>query len=358
MNDDTKPTLAAGMAKRSFWIAVAGGWTGMICRWELVGGLTQALLMMLTPVLLLIATVFGAVALIRIRPDDRKAVLIPALAGLLLGLALLANITYWARDHWLQARLRASRQATQASQANETLPVPSLQRAQTASPKSTIKYGIPALNEIPQAAADIRAGAARATGDDAAAMRAWAAHLEKLHFAYTNTLAGSNRLHEVDLLDPKLVTNLGQNEPVRRRGLANRYFDAWHAVGERLSTFTGSYYEDLREARVSSERSSVEVQALSAALEQPDTAARVAALRKLCAAEEAVGNHYNYAVSAVFDYALIASRMSKPTPGLNREMDERVAKLNEKKQAAADARREVFSAPGGDSRQGEARAGL
>ena len=66
MNDETKPTLAAGMAKRSLWIAVTAGCIGTACRLELVGEAQQAVLTLVMIPLLLIAMVFGAVALIRI----------------------------------------------------------------------------------------------------------------------------------------------------------------------------------------------------------------------------------------------------------------------------------------------------
>jgi hypothetical protein len=343
MNDDTnevtKPTLAAGMAKRSFWIAVAAGWCGIICRLEAIGQAAAALLSLVTTGLLFIAIVFGAVALIRISSADRKAVLMPALGGVFLGLALLGNMTYWSRDQWVRARIKASQMAATGS-ASSSLP------AQLPEPKSTIQYALPAFDRIPQATAEIRAGAARATGDDSAVLRAWAAHLEKLHAAYTNTWAASNKLHEVELLDPKLISNLDRDEPVRRRGLANQYADAWRLLDDRLSTFAGAYYSLLLNERVSSERWTVEGKALSTFVEQPETAARVAALRKLCAAEQAVGHHYNYAVSAVFEYAFIASKMPSPSSEMKKQMDQKVAKLKELKQVAADARREAYSLPG------------
>ena len=333
------------MAKRSFWIAVAGGWTGMLCRLEALGEPTRALLILVTVALLLIATVFGAVGLIRITSADRKAVLMPALGGLLLGLACLANLTHWGRDQWVRARIRAS-------QAEEPQPVPPRQRAEVSAPKSTIQYSLPAQEQIPQATAEIRAGAARFAGDDGAVLRAWAAHLDKLHAAFTNTLAASNKLHELDLLDPKLISNFDPDEPVRRRGLANQYASAWRALGQNLSTFAGSYYSDLHDERVSPERATVERQALSRFIEQAETAARVTALRKLCAAEEAVGRHYNYAVSAVFTFAQLASRSPNLAPNHRKEKDAKIAKLKEVEQAAADARRETFSAASGDSPQG------
>jgi hypothetical protein len=350
MNDDTKPSLAAGMAKRSFWIAVAAGWLGFLCRVEAVGQAAQALLMLVATALLLIAAVFGAVALIRITSADRNAVLVPGLAGVLLSLALLANLSYWGRDQWVQARIKSQQQA------QDPQPGPPRQRAEPAPPKSTVQYSLPALEGIPQALAEVRAGAARSSGDDRAVLRAWAAHLEKLHTAYTNTHAASNKLHAVDLLDPKSISNFDQDEPVRRRGLANQYADAWRLLGDSLSTFAGSYYSDLRDERVSSERSTVEGRSLSAFVEQPETAARLAALRKLCAAEQAVGHHYNYAVSAVFNYALLASKVPTPSPGFRNDMDRKVSKLKEIEQAAADARREAFSPAARDSSQGEARA--
>jgi hypothetical protein len=352
MNEETKPTLAAGMAKRSLWIAIIAGGMGAACRMELVDRPTQALLSLATIAFLLIAIVFGAVALIRITEADRKAVLMPALGGVALGLALLANLTYWGRDQWVRDRIRARQAAEGQASPEET---PALRPRAVAPPKSAIHYGLPALDEIPQVAAELRAGAVRFQGDDSAALRAWVTHLEKLHAAYTNTFAASNRLHEVDLLDPKLVTTYDQDEPVRRRGLANKYSDAWRALDESLRAFAHSYYSDLRDARVSSDRSTVEGQALSAALDQPDTAARVVALRKLCAAEQAVGHHYNYAVSAVFTYASLASKIRNPIPSHRREMDKQIASLKEVEQAAATARREAFPFPGGNPRQGDAR---
>ena len=352
MNDETKPTLAAGMAKRSFWMAIIAGCIGTACRLQLVGRIEQALLSLVTIGLLLIAIIFGAVALIRITEADRKAVLMPALGGVALGFALLANLTYYARDEWVRARLRA-RQVVETRAPAEDAPIPR-SRAQVAPPKSAIHYGLPAFDEIPQVVSELRAGAARFKGDDSAALRAWVTHLETLHVAYTNTFAASNKLHEVDLLDPKLVTTFDHDEPVRRRGLANKYSDAWRTLGESLRTFDNSYYSDLLNARVPSEQSTVERQALSAALEQPDTAARLVALGKLCAAEQDVGRHYNYAVSAVFTYALLSRQT--PSEHYKREMDKQIASLKEMEQAAATARREAFAFAGGNPRQGEARA--
>ncbi len=176
---------------------------------DVIGKSAQALLTLLTIALLLIASAIGAVALIRITSADRKAVLMPALGGLLLGLALLANLTYWSRDQWVRARIRAS-------QVDETRPVPPRPRAEIPPPKSTIQYNLPAWDQIPQAAAAIRAGAARSSGEDGAVLRAWVAHLEKLHAAHTNTFAASNKLHEVDLLDPKLISSFAKC-PISRR---------------------------------------------------------------------------------------------------------------------------------------------
>lgn len=342
MNNEMKPSLAAGMARRAFWIAVTGGGLGAICRVPALGQPAQALLTLLAIALFLIAAVIGAVALIRITAADRQAVLMPALGGFLLALAFLANLTYWHRDHWVRARVR------RAVMENVTTSEPL--RGETSRSKSIVPYALPALDDIAEVTARFRAQADRSQGDDAAVFRAWAAHLGSIYAAYTNTWAASNKLHAVDLLDPKLISDFNQDEPVRRRGLANQYSDAWHALAERLSTITGAFHASLREQRVSTERAGVESEALFASAQQSEMATRLVALQKLCKSGKDVGRHYNYAVSAVFEYALIASKVSNPSPSFRAKMDSQVAKLREVEQTAAAILRETLdsaSAPAG-----------
>jgi hypothetical protein len=213
-----------------------------------------------------------------------------------------------------------------------------------AASKFTVKYELPALDQIPEAVTEIRAEAAGHSGEDAAVLRAWAAQLEKLHAAYANTFAASNQLHETDLLDASLVTSFSNEEGGRRRVLANEYSGAWRQLGEAISTFAGPFYENLSQEEVSPERARIESEALFALMQQPDVTARVASWQKLCKAEKDVGRHYNYAVSAVFNYALIA-RKATPQPSLRVEMEKKISMLQEAEQAAVEARHEVFGKP-------------
>ena len=104
-DNDTQPSVATRIARRSFWLAVSGGFLGLLCRLELLGH-GRGLLMLPAVALMLIAAAFAFVALFRSSSSDRGAVLIPALAGLFLGLALIANLNYWARDQWIKVRAR------------------------------------------------------------------------------------------------------------------------------------------------------------------------------------------------------------------------------------------------------------
>ena|SRR5215510_12593052 len=149
----------------------------------------------------------------------------------------------------------------------------------------------------------------------------------------------------MDLLDPKLISNLNEDEAIARRRLGNKYSDAWHELGQKLSTFPGAYHARLYEAHVSSERASVESQSLFSLMDQPAVAARLASLQKLCKAEEDVGRHYNYALSAVFQFSTITSRMPNPPPDFRAKMDTQISKLREMERAAGEARREAFAKP-------------
>ena len=315
---------------------------GLLCRLDLLGR-GQGLLILPAVALMLIAAAFAFVALFRSSSTDRGAVLIPALGGLFLGLALIANLNYWARDQWITARVRAS-QPREQNEMTTASPVRPSSAAQAA-PESTVKYELPALDQIPEAMTKIKAEAARHTGEDAAVLRAWAARLEELHAAYANTFAASNQLHETNLLDAKLVTSFGNDEGVRRRVLANEYSGAWRQLGEAISTFAGPFYENLSKEKVSPERARVESEALFALMQQPDVTARVASWQKLCKAEKDVGRHYNYAVNAVFNYALIASKATNPQPSFRVEMEKKVSLLQEAEQAAVEARRQALGKP-------------
>jgi hypothetical protein len=337
VNNGTKPTLAAGMARRAFWIAVAGGWAAMLSKFSALALPVQAILTLLAIALLLIAATFGAVALIRITAADRKVVLIPALGGLLLALALLANLSYATRDRWVKARMQQAQ--------TQSLPTtPPLRAPTSPTPKSTFAYALPALEDIPAETARLLTQAKASQGDDAAVLRAWTVHLGKIYAAYTNTWLASNQLHAVDLLDPKLISTFDQDEPVRRRRLANQYSDAWRALDERLSTLTGAYSQCLHEQRVSAERAYAEGEALFAAAQQPEMTACRAALQKLCKAGQDVGRHYNYAVSAVYTYAQINSKSPNASQHYRAQMDQQISKLREVEQAAVEIR-SLASAP-------------
>lgn len=339
----SEPTVAVRTAKRAFWLAVIGGWIDLMVRWELFNPRLGGLLILLAVACLLSAAAFGLLAFIRSRAGDRSSVMIPALAGLLLGFAVLANLGYWARDQWVKARIQAMQGSPSQPAQTEPAPVdPRLAEAKMV--KASVKYEFPLLTDIPEVTSQINAQAAKKTGEDAAVLRAWATHLEDFYAAYTNTFAASNKLHQVDLLDPKVVSNFNNDEGVRRRGVANQYADAWHKVAEALWTFEGKYYNDLMNQKVSSERMNVEGQALGTLLKDPEVAARIASLAKLCKAEEAVGRNYNYAVSTVFDYALISSKVPTAPPSFKQNMEQNIAKLREAEQAASDSRREVFMA--------------
>ena len=341
-DNDTKPSEATRIARRAFWLAVSGGFLGLLCRLELPGR-GWGLLILPAVALMLIAAAFAFVALFRSSSTDRGAVLIPALAGLFFGLALIANLNYWARDQWITARVRASQPRAQ----NETTPVSPARPspAAQAALKFTVKYELPALDQIPEAVTKIRAEAARHTGEDAAVLRAWAARLEKLQAAYANTFAASNELHETNLLDARLVTSFGNDEGVRRRVLANEYSGAWRQLGETISTFAGPFYENLSNEQVSPERARIESETLFALMQQPDVTARVASWQKLCKAEKDVGRHYNYAVNAVFNYALTASKVTNPQPSFRVEMEKKISMLQEAEQAAVEARHEALGKP-------------
>jgi len=336
MNENSKPTLATGMARRSFWIAVGGGASSFTLRLPGIDGRLQALLACVAVIWLLIAMVFGLIALIRITHADRNAVLLPALGGLLLGLSLNLNLAYWTRDQWLQTRLRVA--ARQNSQRPAPAPV---------NPKSpasaVIKYDLPALEEIPASVLKLRSKAAKATDDDAAVLRAWAGHLEHLNLVYTNTFAASNKLHEIDLLDPKLITDFKDDEAIRRRRLANDYSTAWHELDSALTTFPGSFSQALSKERVSPDRFNAEFEAILAFVKRPEVESRINSFRKLCQAEEAVGQHYNYAVSAVFSFAQLTSKAPNLPPQFRDQMDRSLAKLHEVQQTAADSRQKIFA---------------
>jgi len=177
-------------------------------------------------------------------------------------------------------------------------------------------------------------------------LRAWAAHLERFYATYTNTFLSSNKLHEIDLLDPRLIASFDDNEAIRRRRLANDYADAWHKLDDAVTTFSGSFYDDMRKEQISPERTSAEAQALINFVQKPETASKMASLRKLCKAEEDVGRGYNYAVSAVFDYGRMVSRMPNPGPGFRKQMDDQLGKLKETELIASEIRHETLACLG------------
>src|SRR5262245_17320881 len=140
-DNDSKPSVATRIARRSFGLAVTGGFLGLLCRLELLGH-GRGLLMLPAVALMLIAAAFAFVALFRRSSTDLGAVLIPALPGLLPGLALIDNLNYWARDQWIKAHARAPQPRVQ----NETTPASSVRpsRVAKAAPKFTVKYELPA----------------------------------------------------------------------------------------------------------------------------------------------------------------------------------------------------------------------
>lgn len=338
-----KPTLAAGMAKHAFWIAIPAAALGPVYRMESLTPLIRSIALLSDVGLCLIAIVFALVALIRINEQDWKVVLVPGLAALIIGVYANISLTQWARNDWAQARREAA-----AIQNNSpapriqtvTVPVnpPSIVRARS---RSIVKYELPALESIPSAVSRIRTDAASLSGEDAAMQRAWAAHLERFHAAYTNTLAASDTFHKYNLLDPSLISDFEDNNATRRRKLANQYSDAWRAFDNSVSTFPGSFYEDMRNERISPDRSGIEFEALRSFLDETEIAARLASLKNLCKAEQDVGLHYNYTATAVFDYA----RMVKNSPTISStyetRMNEQIRKLREIEATAAAARREA-----------------
>ena len=335
--NETKPTLAAGMSKRSFWIAIAAAIAGTVCRFEVLERGNQGLIALGALALGLIAIVFAAVALIRITHADSKAVLVPGLCGLALGIYSQVTLVQWAKTDWVRARTTVA-----TSQDHRVLPPAQTVQFSISQTASKISYLLPAFDAIPGLVSKIRSDAAAQSDEDAAVTRAWGAHLERFRAVYTNTFISSNKLHQIDLLDPKLITDFNDNEAIRRRRLANDYADAWRKVGDAVNTFSGSYYEDLRKEQVSPDRTSVEARAIMAFVQRPETAARIELLRALCKAEELVGNRYNYSVSAVFDYGRLVSRTPNPPPQWRTQMDEQIRNLRQAEQGAAEARRKAF----------------
>jgi hypothetical protein len=263
----------------------------------------------------------------------------PGLGALLVGIYSNVMVVRWAEGDWVHA-VRQSRQAHAGTGALAAAPMEPFASRGT-SPKSSVTYTVPWFDDIPTLASKTRAEAEHLSGQDGAVLRAWAGHLEKLYASYTNTWAVSNELYSLDLLDPKLVTYFTDAEAVRRRGVANRFSSAWHEMDGALSKFANSFYEDLRLQGVTPERTQVETQALAAFMGRPEVASRIDALRVFCSVEHDVGSYYNYAASAVFDYA----RMLKQTPAAatvsRPRMDEQVGKVRELEQSAARARQEA-----------------
>jgi hypothetical protein len=346
-DNDEKPSLAAGMAKRGFWMAVIGGLLGTACRVQALGSGVQAMIALVAIALLLIAAVFAVVALIRVTHADRNAVLIPGLAGLLLSIWFQTSLARWERDDWSRARQQALKhqrdQAMPQAQIAAVRPAP---RIVTPAPQvSLLKHELPLFDQIPTVVPKIMAEAAGHAGEDAGVFRAWAAHLDRLHAAYTNTFTAYNQLHQVDLLNPWLIANFNDEEVIRRRGLANKYAEEWRNLENKVSTFSGSFYEDLRKERISPDRTSLEAKAIFAFVDQPETAARLALLQKFCKAEEEVGRYYNYAVSSVFQYMRAAKTTPEAAASVRSQMDESIRKLREAEQVAAALRREVSTPP-------------
>jgi hypothetical protein len=333
------------MAKRSMWIALAGGLFNSACRLDFFGIHTQAALGLLAIALSWIALVFGLVALIRITSADRKAVLVPALVGFACGIFTNISVAQWERHDWAQARMRVA-QARMLSPAQQMQI--SVSPQSHSAPKSTLKHELPFFEEIPERVIQAKAEAAQLKGEDAGMLRAWARHLERFYGAYTNTFVVSNRFHQADLLNFRLITDFNESEAIRRRGLANDYADAWHKLDDSVSTFSGSFYDDMRREQISPGRTSAEAQALFAFVDKPEVADRMAALHKFCKAEEAVGRNYNYGVSAVFEYAMMTHLTPAIGPSIAPRLREALGKVKEAEQAAAEARKEALgdSAPG------------
>jgi hypothetical protein len=337
--ENDKPSLATGMAKRGFWIGVGGAGAVAFLRFDLFDVRLKAALVLLVLPAALVALVFGLISLIRITFADRKDVLVPALCAMGLGVYSTISLMHWQRGQWVKARAARATSVpadepilVNARPMNATLPAPI---------KSIVRYELPEFDAIPTRAAEIRMDALKLKGEDAAVLRAWAAHLDRLYTTYSNTIAASNMLHQIDLLDPKAVPNFNENEVIRRRGVANQYAEAWHKLNDALFTFSGSYYQDMYKETISSGRSSNEGKAISAFVEKPEIVARLTALRRLCEAEEKVGRYYNYAVSSVFDYARFSRQMPNGSASFRQQMDERLHDLADVERAATIARQEA-----------------
>jgi hypothetical protein len=349
-NPESKPSLASGMAKRSFWLALIGGVLGFVCRIEALGNAVQGSLCLVAIALLLIASVFGLVALIRITRADRDSVLVPGLAGLLLAICFTVSLARWSRSDWARARSRALQlQAAstsaqpQATEGQAPLAAMPPRNAVNPKPASVVHYELPALDKIPAVTLKIKSDATQQTGEDAAVLRAWAAHLERIQATYTNTSVALSRLQAARLLEPGWIVDFSDAEAVRRRGLANQFADAWHQLDNALSTLHGSYCDDLRKEQVTPDRTSVEAQAIMAFVQQREVADRIALLRKFCQAEEKVGRGYNDACSKVFDDARIAHQAPDAASAFRKQMEDELLKLRETEQAAAQARQDALA---------------
>jgi hypothetical protein len=339
-----KPSLATGMAKRGFWIGAGAGVAVGLLRFDLFDDRLKAVLVLLAFPAALVALIFGLVALVRITSADRQNVLVPALCAV--GLAIYSNVSlgHWAKSGWAKARAHARAVPVQdqplfvnARAVNASAPTPI---------KSIVRYELPDFDAIPERAAQIKVDAMKVKGEDAAVLRAWAAHLERLYAVYTNTCAASNTLHQIDLLDPKAVSNFNDSEAVRRRGLANQYADAWHKLSDALFTFSGSYYQDMAKEVISPTRTSNEGNAIFAFVSRPEIAERINVLRRLCEAEEKVGRYYNYAVSCVFDYARLSRQAPNASGSFRQRMDDQVRELADVQRAASFARQEAADLAG------------
>ena len=340
-HDDSQPSPAVSTARKSLGLAFAGGLLELICRTDVLDIRVQGVLGLLTLALLLIACVFGLLALIRINHADLFAILLPGLAGLIIGICCLFNLASWNRSASAKARPRAGQLEAARTSARESA---GARLSSTGRSASMVRYELPPLEQIPAVIQKIKADAARHQGEDAAVLRAWAAHLQRLDSAFTNTAVALNRLQSANLLDPGWVLDFSDNEGVRRRGIANDFSDAWREMDRTLATFQGSYHEDLRNEQVSTRRAGVEYQALGLFLQQPEVAARIASLRKYCVVEQEIGRGYNYACGKVFDYARMARSTPELAPQFRQQMDNQLASLRQTQQTAASARQEAIKA--------------
>ena len=108
--------------------------------------------------------------------------------GLFSGISFMANMVDWNTIDSARARTKApgnqaAQTATQPATIMQERPVTVPQE-----PVSTVNYELPALGQIPETVRKIKADAAAGKGEDAAVLRAWAAHLQRLYKAYTNTI--------------------------------------------------------------------------------------------------------------------------------------------------------------------------